>query len=930
MLRLSLLGAAVVERDGVPVAFDTRKATALLAVLGVESAPQPRDRLAALFWPEADATRARSALRRTLSVTAAAVGPALVIDRATIRLDPTEVRVDVLEFDRLVGAGDATGAAAAVALCRDDFLAGFTLRDAPEFHDWRDAIADRCRRRLAQALSVLVDADSAAGDYDSALAHAQRWLSIDPLHEPAHHALIRIHAWRGDRSAAMRQYRTCVRVLDAELGVPPLDETTHLYEAVRRNELPPPPPPPTPSAEAVVAPPPQAAALPRLIGRRQEAETLRSLLADLASGAGRVAAVSGPTGIGKTTLLDLVEPLLPGSAVVVRLRCHPEETTLAYCVAIEMCRALITAAPQAAATLAPHARIELARLLPEVGQLDHALRPSDDAAAITRLYGAVRELFLAAGVPVAISVDDAHWLDAASAELLAFLIRRIDTAPLAVVLAWSTEATSTPPVIGRAALDAVADGRGVHLALTALTADDLADVTSDGAIGLDRSDIMLRTGGDPTLVAAYVAAAASGDDPAAATSRTVRQTGLDRVRALSQTAQQVLAAAAVLGGRIDPDVLRETSGRGDVETVTSIEAALAEGLMVETAAHDGYEFRHETFRELLLEQTTVARRRLLHERAAAALSRHIGGRRPTSAEAGAVAQHLHAAGDLAQAADWHWRAATEARALHAHDDALIAVHEALSCGLDVATGRLAEGELLITLGRYADAIGALELAAAALDAAADDVHARSLVERRLADVHHRLGDYDAADAHLEAALALANDDSDRAAIAAERALVAYRRGGATTDAVALADDAVTLARGADDDTVAARALNVRGMVAAREGDAIAAEKLFRSSAECAVADTDNAVAALNNLSRLLERVGKRAEALSTAREALQRGARLGDRHRVAALHTNVADLLRANGQDEAAMEHLKTAAALFAGVDDAHERRPEIWTLVEW
>jgi hypothetical protein len=64
--------------------------------------------------------------------------------------------------------------------------------------------------------------------------------------------------------------------------------------------------------------------------------------------------------------------------------------------------------------------------------------------------------------------------------------------------------------------------------------------------------------------------------------------------------------------------------------------------------------------------------------------------------------------------------------------------------------------------------------------------------------------------------------------------------------------------------------------------------------------------------------------------ALDEGTRLGDRHRLAALHTNVADLLRAAGQDEAAMEHLKQAAAIFADVDDAEHRRPEIWTLVEW
>ncbi|HET6911098.1 MAG TPA: hypothetical protein VFH54_17350, partial [Mycobacteriales bacterium] len=57
---------------------------------------------------------------------------------------------------------------------------------------------------------------------------------------------------------------------------------------------------------------------------------------------------------------------------------------------------------------------------------------------------------------------------------------------------------------------------------------------------------------------------------------------------------------------------------------------------------------------------------------------------------------------------------------------------------------------------------------------------------------------------------------------------------------------------------------------------------------------------------------------------------VGDRHRLAALHANLADLLRATGRHEESMDHLKQAAALFAAVDDEPQRRPEIWKLVEW
>ena len=86
-LSLALLGPPVVRRDGTPVTFDTRKATALLALLAVTGREHSREHLADLLWPEADSARGRASLRRTLSVTAAAMGDGLVISRSAVALD---------------------------------------------------------------------------------------------------------------------------------------------------------------------------------------------------------------------------------------------------------------------------------------------------------------------------------------------------------------------------------------------------------------------------------------------------------------------------------------------------------------------------------------------------------------------------------------------------------------------------------------------------------------------------------------------------------------------------------------------------------------------------------------------------------------------------------------------------------------------------
>jgi DNA-binding SARP family transcriptional activator len=232
-----LFGSPQVERNGKPVAFDTRKALALIAYLAL-AGRQGRDRLATLLWGDADTERARGALRRTLSTVRTAIGDALVTDGLSVELTPGAVDVDVHQFRELLARGRLESAVSAYA---GDLLDGFSVRDSPDYEDWQVATRDGLRRELASALDQL-SRDAAPRE---AVAHARRWLALDPLHEPAHRALMRAHARAGDRAAALLQYRECARVLDRELGVAPLPETSALAQAVERGE--PEPAPPEPS-----------------------------------------------------------------------------------------------------------------------------------------------------------------------------------------------------------------------------------------------------------------------------------------------------------------------------------------------------------------------------------------------------------------------------------------------------------------------------------------------------------------------------------------------------------------------------------------------------------------------------------------------------------------------------------------------------------
>src|SRR5262249_21707174 len=102
-LALSFLGPPLVERDGQAIELPARKAVALLAYLAVSVKPQPRDTLAAIFWPDSDQPRARGALRYTLAALRQSIGEGwIVADRNTIGLDwSQDIRLDVARLPRL-------------------------------------------------------------------------------------------------------------------------------------------------------------------------------------------------------------------------------------------------------------------------------------------------------------------------------------------------------------------------------------------------------------------------------------------------------------------------------------------------------------------------------------------------------------------------------------------------------------------------------------------------------------------------------------------------------------------------------------------------------------------------------------------------------------------------------------------------------------
>lgn len=966
-----LLGPPLVERDGQAVRVDTRKAIALLAYLAVTGRRCSRPALCALLWPEYDESNARGALRRTLSVlNAGLAGEGLAIERSTVGIVPGALSLDLAQVraalatveahrpdDRTDGCGRCLARLrTAAALVRGDFMEGFHLRDSEPFEAWQRLESEEARTLAGRLLARLSEMSASRGELTEALAVGRRRLALDALDEPAHRFIMGLLAQTGDVAGAVRQYRTCVRLLDAELGVPPLPETVALYEAITARQVPGPASTPAPAsastqvAASATAPDPGG----DLVGRAAELAALRLAARD-ARADGRLAVVEGEAGIGKTRLLETVTAEVEAAGGPALLaRAHAGEQGLAYAPVIDWLRqAWSRPALRGRLLRAPEAaRAEGGRLLPELAAGLPAPLPLEEGAARTRFLAGLADLLAAAlcgpddvpgpgsssaepldGAPGAglLVLDDAHWADEGSLDLLAWLARRLEGRPLLLVLAWRPERVASDHPLRRPLEELRRRGRAILIRPARLTAAEVAALVRR-SVPEARPDletrIAERSEGLPVLVVEYLTAlAASADEtnvldhvpPGAAELLRAR---LGEVDALGR---QVLGAAAIMGRTFDAAMIQRVSRRTPDETVRVIEAAVGAGLIAGSAAgEERYDFHHEAIRQQLLADMTPARRRLLHLRLAD-LAEDLPG--PAGERAALVARHAEAAGDGPRAARAHRAAGDAARAVHALDEAFSHYQAALALGHEDAVGlNEVVGELLTLKGDYAAAEAAFETAAAHAD---EPGLAR--LEWRIGGVQLRRGEAGAAVRHLREALAGAAGAELRVRAGADLAM-ALARGGDPTAALRHAEAAAQVAERASQRGLLARALGVRGLLRYRAGQSAAAGRDLRRSLALAEAENDLAarIAALNDLAEVAAADGRPEESEPLLVAALEDCRRLGDRHRAAALEDHLADLLHHLGRQAEAAEHQRAAMAGFAEVGGRGPLEPGIWMLATW
>ena len=377
-----------------------------------------------------------------------------------------------------------------------------------------------------------------------------------------------------------------------------------------------------------------------LLERSAELAALDGHLAAVrAQGRGRLVLVAGEAGIGKTAL--------------VRAFC---ERTRPSRVLWGACDALFTPRP-----LGPFVDIA-----DDVGG-ELAVVVAEGAAAGALLAALTRSL---RGQPTDVVVlEDLHWADEATLDVLRLLARRVTSLP-ALVLATYRDDEIDPRHPLRMVLGEMPSGSAARLALAPLSAGGVAELA--GSLGVDHAELYRRTAGNPFYVT-EVLAAADAELP-----ETVRDAVLARAARLDEPARTVLDAVAIAPMRAELWLLSALV-EGELD---GLDACLASGVL--RAARDAVSFRHEIARVAVEDALAPHRRLALHRSALAALA---AGARPDPAR---LAPHADAAGDAEAVQRYAPAAGERAAMLGSHREAAAQFARALRHGAGLAPDRRAE------------------------------------------------------------------------------------------------------------------------------------------------------------------------------------------------------------------------------------------------
>jgi DNA-binding CsgD family transcriptional regulator len=451
-----------------------------------------------------------------------------------------------------------------------------------------------------------------------------------------------------------------------------------------------------------------------MVGRARELARLLALLDSVAAGEAAVALVSGDAGVGKTRMVtELTGRARERGFTVLAGRCAELGDSVPYLPLADALRSVTGDASARVAGLVAD-RPVLGRLLPDHGP---GIPASGDGRELAReqLFGAVLGLLteLAETSPVLLVLEDLHWADRSTRDLVTFLSRMLHRERVAVLGTYRTDDLHRRhplrPVVAELLrlphVTPVDLGPLEPVSLAAHVAT-LAELTGRPALEASELITIVDRAEGNAYYAEELLAASAGDEELPASLTALLMT---RVEGLSATAQQALRAAAVGGRRVDDELVMAASGLSAPEYEAAIREAVAQQLLAPDG-REGYMFRHALLREAIYADLLPGERTRLHATLAGLLADEKRDAVPGSAAE--LAHHCLASHDISGAFSASVRAGFEAERLaapaeaHRHYDQALALWD-----------RVDEPEMLSGMSRAKLALKSATNAAASGDLA---------------------------------------------------------------------------------------------------------------------------------------------------------------------------------------------------------------------
>ena len=358
-------------------------------------------------------------------------------------------------------------------------------------------------------------------------------------------------------------------------------------------------------------------------------------------------------------------------------------------------------------------RAELARLLPELLDASQPSGPSHsgDLAQRHRLFDAVRRAIVVGDRPRLLIIDDLQWCDAETIELIGFVVRSGQTAPVLIVgTVRSEEVPQHHPLVG------LVDALGHDQAVTTVPLDRLDEATTATlAARLSAEDtidpslaaqLWSETEGNPLFVIEALRAGISSDGSQAVLTPTMRAVLRARLGQLTDGARRLAEVAAVVGRPFSVGLMVSATGIDEHELVDHVDELWRRRIIRDQGFR--YDFSHDKLRAVALEMVSPVRRRQLHRAVAEAIAVEL--HNDIDAASPQLAAHYDQAGMVEPAIDAYRVAGARAVAVSALDEAVTMFRRALALLADVPASpgrdaleldiRIALGSPLVALEGY--------------------------------------------------------------------------------------------------------------------------------------------------------------------------------------------------------------------------------------